>query len=153
MDTSKEWEKLRKMKIALQEYNEIINTIGNLYHEAALRLHLTDSELDILYGLCSHEPGCYQSTLYKETGQTKSTINSAIKKMERNEILYLTPGPGRNTCVYLTEKGKRLVTDTVCKLMELESQIFESWSEDDRRLFLKLNRDYAEKLDRLIKTL
>lgn len=141
------------MKIALKEYNEIINTICNLYHEAAVKLGLSDSEMDILYGLCSHGQGCYQSTLYKETGMTKSTINSAIKKMERDEILYLTPGPGRNTCVYLTEKGQKLAERTVYKVFEIENAVYEGWSEEEKQIFLRLNRNYAETLEQMVKKL
>ena len=137
----------------MKEYNEIISTICNLYHEAAVKLKLSDSEMDILYGLCSHGQGCYQSTLYKETGMTKSTINSALKKMERDEILYLTPGQGRNTCVHLTEKGQQLAERTVYKVFEIENAVYESWTEEEQRIFLHLNRDYAEKMEQMLRTL
>ncbi len=87
------------------EYSAIESLIGCAYHEAALKMHLADSELCILYTLHTHGPGCLQSTLYKETGLTKTTVNSALKKLEKGGTLYLTPGPGRNTRVYLTESG------------------------------------------------
>ena len=77
------------------EYNAIESLIGCAYHEAALKMHLADSELCILYTLHTHGPGCLQSTLYKETGLTKTTVNSALKKLEKGGTLYLTPGPGR----------------------------------------------------------
>lgn len=94
------------------EYNAIESLIGCAYHEAALKMHLADSELCILYTLHTHGPGCLQSTLYKETGLTKTTVNSALKKLEKGGTLYLTPGPGRNTRVYLTESGAQLARDT-----------------------------------------
>ena len=77
------------------EYSAIESLIGCAYHEAALKMHLADSELCILYTLHTHGPGCLQSTLYKETGLTKTTVNSALKKLEKGGTLYLTPGPGR----------------------------------------------------------
>lgn len=75
------------------EYNAIESLIGCAYHEAALKMHLADSELCILYTLHTHGPGCLQSTLYKETGLTKTTVNSALKKLEKGGTLYLTPAP------------------------------------------------------------
>ena len=84
---------------------------------------------------------------------TKSTINSAIKKMERDEILYLTPGPGRNTCVYLTEKGQKLAERTVYKVFEIENAVYESWSEEEQQTLLRLTRDCAEKMEQMIKKL
>ena len=47
------------------EYSAIESLIGCAYHEAALKMHLADSELCILYTLHTHGPGCLQSTLYK----------------------------------------------------------------------------------------
>ena len=99
------------------EYNAIESLIGCAYHEAALKMHLADSELCILYTLHTHGPGCLQSTLYKETGLTKTTVNSALKKLEKGGTLYLPPGPGRNTRVYLTESGAQLARDTAGRLI------------------------------------
>lgn len=138
------------MRIALKEYNEIMGLICGSYHEAALRLHLSDSEMGILYVLCSHESGCYQKVLYQETGMTKSTVNSAIKKMEQEGILYLKPGEGRNTCVFLTEKGQQLVENTVYKVIQMENEIFDSWSEEEQEIFLHLNRDFLERLEQKV---
>lgn len=115
------------------EYNAIESLIGCAYHEAALKMHLADSELCILYTLHTHGPGCLQSTLYKETGLTKTTVNSALKKLEKGGTLYLTPGPGRNTRVYLTESGAQLARDTAGRLMELENRIYASWTPRSRR--------------------
>jgi len=133
------------------EYSAIESLIGCAYHEAALKMHLADSELCILYTLHTHGPGCLQSTLYKETGLTKTTVNSALKKLEKGGTLYLTPGPGRNTRVYLTESGAQLARDTAGRLMELENRIYASWTPEEQALFLRLNRDFAEKLTALVR--
>ena len=58
---------------AFQQLNYSASRIANAYHDAARRLGLSDSELDILYTLCTHAPGCPQSAIYKETGATRST--------------------------------------------------------------------------------
>ena len=97
------------------EYNAIESLIGCAYHEAALKMHLADSELCILYTLHTHGPGCLQSTLYKETGLTKTTVNSALEKLE------------------------------------LENRIYASWTPEEQALFLRLNRDFAEKLTALVR--
>lgn len=141
------------MKIDFKEFNEILGRIDNGYHEAALKLGLSDSELDILYVLAAHDHMCLQSTLYKETWMTRSTVNSAIKKMEREGFLYLTAGEGRNTCVHITDEGQRRMDETVFKLIAVENEIYESWTEEERKIFIRLNRDYAEKLSQKVKNL
>ena len=141
------------MRIALKEYNEIMGLIGGAYHEAALRMHMSDSELNILYVICSHEPGCYQKALYQENGMTKSTVNSAVKKLEQEGILCLKPGEGRNTRVFLTGKGQQLAEGTVYKVIQMENEIFDSWSPEERETFLRLNRDFLERLEQKVREL
>ena len=71
----------------------------------------------------------------------------AFGKLEK----LLTPGPGRNTRVYLTESGAQLARDTAGRLMELENRIYASWTPEEQVLFLRLNRDFAEKLTALVR--
>ena len=71
------------MYSAFKEFYNLLSQVDSAYHDAALKLGLTDSELDILYSLNEHGSGCNQSIFYKETGTTKSTINSAVRRMEQ----------------------------------------------------------------------
>ena len=107
------------MKSAFQEFNQIDGQIERSYHEVAVRMNLPDSEFWILYVLVTNEPAMLQTELTSTTGISKTTINSALKKMERKGLLRLTPGKGRNTCVSLTEEGNALAEKTVCRLVYL----------------------------------
>lgn len=135
------------MNVEFKELNSIIGKINSIYHEAALKLGISDSERDILYVLCDKGSGCNQSALYKETGMTRSTVNSAIRKLESAGILYLTAGKGRNTCVVLTEKGEKYIAETVGKLVEIENNIYFGWTQEERQFFLRLNQKFADELD------
>ena len=79
------------MNTVLKEFNEAFGIINEAYHEAAVKLGLSDTEMEIFY---IYGSGCRQSVLYKESGLTKSTVNSAIRKLQRDGILYLMPGEG-----------------------------------------------------------
>lgn len=141
------------MKSAFQEYTQLMGMIDSAYHEATLKLHLTDSAMDILYVLTVHGQGCPQSALYKESGMSKSTVNSAIRKMEKEQLLYLTPGFGRNTCVFLTEKGQKLQEETIYRIMQIENTIYDSWTKEEQETFMRLSRDFARKLSDGVKQL
>lgn len=134
------------MESAFKDWGYIEGLMHNAYHEAALKMNLSDSEMSILYVFSAHQDGCNQSILYKEACLTKSTVNSAIRKMEQKELLYLTPGTGRNTQVFLTEKGRKLMENTVYRLIEIENEIYNAWTPQEQELFMKLNREFAEKL-------
>ena len=138
------------MKSAFQEFNRIDGQIQRSYHEAAVKMGLPDSEFWILYVLATNEPEMLQTELTAITGVSKTTINSALKKMERAGLLELMPGGGRNTCARLTEIGHQLAEKTVCRLVALENRIYESWSPEEQAMLIQLNRDYSEKLAAMI---
>ena len=50
-----------------------------------------------------------------------------------------------------TESGAQLARDTAGRLMELENRIYASWTPEEQALFLRLNRDFAEKLTALVR--
>ena len=131
----------------IQEFNQIDGRISSLYHAAALKMGLSDSEFRILYTLAVNEPGYLQSALREATGMGRSTVNSALKKLEREGILTLSPGSGRHTCVSLTAQGHRLAERTVGRLIRLEDRIYAGWTAEEQALLLRLNRDFTEKLE------
>jgi DNA-binding MarR family transcriptional regulator len=71
------------MDSRFKEWVYIEGLMQSAYHEAALKMNLSDSEFWILYVFNFHQEGCNQSVLYKEACLTKSTVNSAIRKMEQ----------------------------------------------------------------------
>lgn len=133
----------------IQEFNQIDGRISSLYHAAALKMGLSDSEFRILYTLAVNAPGYLQSALREATGMGRSTVNSALKKLEREGILTLSPGSGRHTCVSLTAQGHRLADRTVCRLI----RIYAGWTSEEQALLLRLNRDFTEKLEAIVASL
>ncbi|MDO4648585.1 MAG: MarR family transcriptional regulator [Eubacteriales bacterium] len=140
------------MNIELNEFNNIFGMIDSAYHEAALKIGMSDSELSIYYVMAIHGDGSNQSLLYKETGQKKSTINSCIRKLEKEDMVYLKAGEGRNTRVFLTEAGKARMAK-VKKIVDIEKSIYASWNDEERALFMELNKRYAEQFEEAIKEL
>ena len=132
------------LKVELKEFNKVIGTINSLYHEAAIKLGLPDSEFNILYMIYDQGEGCKQSTICNMTGLTRSTVNSALQRMEKSGLLYLKQGKGRNTHIYMTEKGNMLLQQTVEKVVAIENKIYLSWSKETQSQFVALNRRFAE---------
>ncbi len=141
------------MEVKLKELNMIMEGMDALYHEAAKRLGLSDAELCIFYILYERGEGYAQKDFCSLTGIGKTTINTAVKNMEKNGMLRLEPIDGRSMGVYLTETGRKRMKDTVEQLIQIENQIFDSWTEEEREVILRLNRDFLEKFGSLIQEL
>ncbi|MDO4621127.1 MAG: MarR family transcriptional regulator [Lachnospiraceae bacterium] len=134
------------MQIDLNEINNIAGTVDSLYHEAALKIGLSDREMDMLYVISIYGNGCQQSFLYKETGLKKSTVNTSLHRLMKEGVLYLEDGDGRNKKVFLTENGMEYLK-RVEKLMNIEREIYESWTDEERDLYMDLSRRFVKQLE------
>lgn len=137
----------------LSRINLIMAETDGAYHDAAVRLGLSDSALRILYALRTQGNACDLSVLPQLTGLTKQTIHSALQKLEEQAILTLSPAEGRKKRLMLTETGRNLTEQTAGRLMDLENSIFDAWPERDMQLFLDLNQRYLTQFRERIKEL
>ena len=134
----------------IRRINRMTSELESLYHQASLKLGIADSVSIVMYAL--HEAGneCLLSDIYKESGISKQTINSAIRSLEADGILYLEQHIGRAKKVVLTEKGKEYAMQTAARLYQAEMNAFESWSEDEVSTYIRLIEKYNESFRRQI---
>lgn len=134
-------------KKALEKLHRI-NYLGAemdaLYHQASLRLGVSDSVMRALYTVYDNGGTCLLSDIYKQSGISKQTVNSAIRKLESEEILYLKQENGRGKRVHLTEKGKDYVEENVARLYAAECEVFASWSEEEIDSYIHSMEKYNE---------
>ena len=127
-----------------RKYAYLSAEITSLYHEAAVKIGVSDTVLDILYVLCEQEGQCLQSDIFRLTGISRQTINSAIRKLERDGLAYLKQGEGRNTLVCLTEKGRDFSAQKVRPLFQIENQIWSEWTVDEQERYLLFTQKYRD---------
>lgn len=141
------------VKVEMKRLNYLISEINSAYHEAAQKLGLSDSAMQILYTICNHGDSCLLNDICKLSGTSKQTINSALRKLETSGMVYLEQFGGKKKKVCLTEDGKNLVKRTVLHLVEIENNIFDSWSEAEQESYLMLTQKYLacfkERLEKL----
>ncbi|HBA63074.1 MAG TPA: MarR family transcriptional regulator [Lachnospiraceae bacterium] len=126
----------------MKRFNYLTSEIDAAYHEAALKLGLTDSAMMVLYAICNHGEDCPLNDIIHLSGASKQTVNSALRKLENMDVIYLENYSGRKKNVCLTDKGKVLVKDTVLRIIEIENSIFDSWTEEERNIYISLTEKY-----------
>ncbi len=145
------------MTESIREQNKRLSLLfsetGAVYHEAALKLGLTDSTMDVLYTICQSDGVCPLGKITALSGMPKQTVNSALRKLERGGMLYLEPAGGRKKQACLTEKGRELCGRTVLRLMGIEDGILENWLPGEREQYLALTRRYLEALREKVREL
>ena len=130
----------------IRRINYLMTEIDALYPQAAVKMRLSDSVARVLYTIYEAKGSCLLSEIYKKTGVSKQTINSALRKLEQEGILYLEPYKGNAKKVILTSKGEQYVEQTVAKLYAAEIRSFASWSEAEMKMYISLIRKDIDSL-------
>lgn len=137
----------------IHQINYLTSEMEALYHQASLKLGITDSVSIVLYTIYDTGEDCLLSDIYKKSGISKQTVNSAIRGLEADGILFLEQHTGRSKRIVLTEKGKQYMKKTVEKLYEAEVRALESWSKEEINSYIHLMKKYVDCFRKEIGTL
>lgn len=135
-----------KMSSALSQFNHIYKELNEIYHDAALKVGLSDSAFDILYSIADMGDGCSQSDVCKYSCLSKQTVNSSIRKMTELRYLILKPGTGRTMGIFLTDTGRNLLEEKIYPIIKKENEAFSSMTEKECSLMLELLEQYNKAL-------
>ena len=131
---------------ALRRFNYLIGETDAAYHEAALRLGLSDSALRILYALWQGDCRCSLREVCRRSGLSKQTVNSALRKLEGEGLAFVEPAGRRSKDVCLTPAGRALAERTVARLIAVEKGILAGWPAQDLEQYLALAERYLTAL-------
>lgn len=134
----------------VQKLNALSNDLDALYHQAAKKFALSDSVLFVTYMIHEKGDGCLLHDICSETHISKQTINSAIRKLEQDNILFLEADKGRNKRIRLTVQGKVFVESTASRLLEAECNAFSSWSDEELEMYVRFMERYNHNLQKEI---
>lgn len=136
-----------------RRYNRLLAEIDEVYHEIAVRQGYSDSMMSILYVLADNGGQCLLAELVKLACVYKQTANSALRRLEREGLVYLEPAGGRTKRVCLTEAGFSAVHETVERVIAVEKKIYASWSKEEWTLYVQLTERYLRQLREEMKEL
>lgn len=129
---------------ALRRFNHLLSETAEAYHDASVRLGLSYSMMQILYTVYDYGDGrrCPLREVCVQTGISKQTINSALRRLEGEGIARLEQTGGKRKDVCLTEAGLALARRTVARIMAVEDGVFASWRPEDVETYLTLTKRY-----------
>lgn len=131
-----------------RKYNQTIFKIDGVYHEIALKMGYSDSALSVIYNLANNGGSSLLSDIVRQSGKSKQTINSALRKLESDGIIVLSAANGKAKMAEFTEKGKSVAEKTANKIIECENRIYASWTEEEWLLFTSLTERFLNQLEK-----
>lgn len=128
----------------LAEYNSIIKKFDEVYKNIARTFGMSDSAFWILYTIRENENPVTQSEICSTIYQPRQTVNSALKKLEREGIVELRAGRDRRSKVVgFTPAGERLAEKTVDCVLFAERRALSGLTQEEQALFMGLFRKYT----------
>lgn len=137
----------------VHQINYLSSEMESLYHQASLKLGMSDSVSIVLYTIYDAGEDCLLRDIYQKSGISKQTVNSAIRALEADGVLYLEQHTGRSKKVFLTGKGRDYVERTAAKLYEAEAQAFGSWPQEEIAAYIRLMGKYVDCLRQQVEKL
>ena len=137
----------------IHRLNYLCTELNAVYHQAALKLDMPDSVMCVLYAIHDNGENCLLSVVYKQSGVSKQTVNSAIRKLEKDGIVYLEPYKGKLKMIRLTDKGKKYVSDTIDRICQAEISALEMWSTNEIDMYIFLMEKYISTFNEQVEKL
>lgn len=140
---------------SIKEYRAQFWTSDGLYNSVIEKSGLSASEFMTLY--CISNGINTQSAISKKLYMPKQTINSAVKKFEKQGVIQLvgTLGNDKLKTLVLTAKGEELVIDKVLAMDKMEEAVWAELDENEKeqlvRLTARFNELLGEKVTALLK--
>lgn len=129
----------------MKRFNYLTQEIDKIYHDASFKLGISDSIMQILYTLLSYDRSCTIGDIVT-MGVSKQTVNSSLRKLEKEGYILLEKIDGRKKRVLLTDSGRELAERTALKIIKIENEIFEQWSQEDADNYMRLTVLYCKML-------
>ena len=122
--------------------------LDSLFHIYAQRCGLSDAALFILYVLLDEGEGCTQMDICRLWSYSRQTINSSLKKMEKDGLLRLVPLPGnrKNKGIFFTPGGAALARLHAAPLIAAEDAAYAAMDAEE----LSLRGSLSRKRNRLL---
>lgn len=103
----------------MRRFNHLLQETDAVYHDMAQHWGLSDSVMGVLYTLCDAGGRCSVREVCRLGGMSKQTVNSALRRMEREGLIYLeAAGRGKDVC--LTEAGEGLACRTALRVIQAD---------------------------------
>ena len=132
----------------IRRINFLISEMESLYHLADLRLGISDSASLVLYALYDAGGQCPLADIYKNSGISKQTINSAIKTLTARGFatLEFAEGSRKSKVVSLTEEGRRFAERYALPALKAEQRAFGALEPCEQREIMRLIGKFSQVL-------
>lgn len=128
-------------------YNQLLKECDNIYHDAAVRAGLSDCAFWILHALQEADHPPTQSEIGDSASMPRQTVNSALKKLEKDGYLTLEKIEGKmGKSIHLTQAGKKFIQTHISPIAAAEDRVCALFTQQEQEAFLSTFRTLVNRL-------
>lgn len=136
-------DKTNNARKKLYEFNNALKSVDESYKNIAKRSGLSEAAFWTLYTLRMEPGNVTQSDVCNVLYQPKQTINSALKKLESEGYIILTPAGAHTKNISFTKSEIKLCEQTVDKVIGAECATFEEMTDNEAENLIALQKTYS----------
>lgn len=120
-------------------YNMLYKETDEIYGKLAHFFGMTSTAFWLLYFI-REKNHCTQSEIASRLSIPKQTVNSSLKRLEKDGFIRLEADSDnhRNKLLSFTEKGEELAKSTIDRVFELEISAFSRFDDEEADMFWRL---------------
>lgn len=136
------------IKQQLEILNRQVKELTGLYHQAAVKSGISDSEFWVWYTLFAMDEEHSQQDICDMWSLPKQTVNSVVANLVKKKfvLLEMVPGTHNRKIIRMTEAGKQYGEAVIQHILELEHRTIEKMSAQERQSCISLLGKYIRLL-------
>ncbi len=115
----------------LKQLNSILSEVDNIYQSLLKANNVSEGEYIVMFAINDLGEGCSQKDISQNGYASKKTINSTIKKFEKDGFIELKPAKYPSMQIFLTEKGRNFMQENIIPILKLESTVLDNVSDNE----------------------
>lgn len=115
----------------LKQLNGMLCEIDSIYQSLLATKNVSDSEFVVMIAILSLGEGCLQKEIAENSYMSKKTINSTIKKLEKEGYIKLKAGKYPNMHIYFTKQGLMHIENNILPIIDVEEKVLKNMSEEE----------------------
>lgn len=131
----------------IKEFNQLLKKMDNVYDKLAKSSGISDTAFWIIYTIKNEKETYKQKDLCVMWSYSKQTINSALKKLEEQNIIKLVSVPEnkKDKKIILTDYGEQIAKELIDPVNEIEKESLKQLKEAN--IFIDLFKKYIETME------
>ena len=115
----------------LKQLNSMLSEVDNIYQSLLKAHNISEGEYVVMFAINELGEGCSQKDISENGYASKKTINSTIKKFEKEGHIELKPAKYPSMQIFLTEKGKKFMKENIIPILKIESSVLDDVPENE----------------------